>query len=420
MIAYLGLTLYTFSTIVRPADWRWLFLYGQPLDWVIWIPTILGRALSSVPPRLSRIWSMPVTKFILFYIAASLLSLVVQGDMDGLSFEFTRLAKLFVIYLGFAVAADTTDRIKWILVLVVLLNVFLAYEGRVQDDMGENIAGQGLYWMGRIRWVGQYDDSNSLCMLFGIALAFAVQFVMGPWHRFLKVFGFISCVWIIKGINLTQSRGGFIAVMAVGIMAVFCTGRRFRGAFSWKKLVIATLLGVVLWHFKPERMEKINDSARSTEGRIEAWEVGIHLINTNPFTGVGAGRWMNYHIRKAHNTVVQVAAEIGLPGLYLFLGIFFTAMGPLFPMVNRLRKAEERSLAGALLGGMVGLLVASYFMSTNNSDLNFIIAGLSASFCELKGLQPVFKMRHMVAVGLTEIALLAVIYVNIIAFYAME
>src|SRR6202158_6464277 len=96
------------------------------------------------------------------------------------------------------------------------------------------------------------------------------------------------------------------------------------------------------------------------------------MIKAHPFTGVGLGNFkplMPRYVEAgtnitvdtlAHNMYIEVAAELGLPALLVFLGIIcFT-----YRSLVRLRKAPSthpliRRTASALRAGLVGFAVRS-------------------------------------------------------------
>jgi O-antigen ligase len=70
----------------------------------------------------------------------------------------------------------------------------------------------------------------------------------------------------------------------------------------------------------------------SARGRLDAWRTGLNMAAERPLSGVGAGAFVIAYptfapgdagpARTEHNTFIQLLAELGLPGLLLFLGAF--------------------------------------------------------------------------------------------------
>jgi O-antigen ligase len=87
----------------------------------------------------------------------------------------------------------------------------------------------------------------------------------------------------------------------------------------------------------------------ATEGRIAIWKRGLTFMATNPILGIGIGQfgvaegvskgrgaWM-----AAHNSFIQIGAELGAGGLALFCMLIWSAIKSL----RNIQKADHPSLA---------------------------------------------------------------------------
>jgi len=115
-----------------------------------------------------------------------------------------------------------------------------------------------------------------------------------------------------------------------------------------------------------------NPTDTSSTLRLALWESTVAMIIDNPLLGIGWGAyWLVYpeydfflqdaqtKIFHAHNMYLNIAAEIGIPGLLVFLAV----------MIGHIRKAfiaiqsPNRWVAGLMLGivtAMVGLAVNGF------------------------------------------------------------
>ncbi|NJN67450.1 MAG: O-antigen ligase family protein [Chloroflexaceae bacterium] len=130
---------------------------------------------------------------------------------------------------------------------------------------------------------------------------------------------------------LTQSRGALLALVAVLILMA---------VLRWRYgLVLLPLVAVILligWLFVgPGRLLEAlatEQSLGSFAGRLEIWSRSVAIIRDFPFTGVGMGGFgpmcdilapLFLHepgtIPHAHNLFLQVAVDLGIPGLLLWL-----------------------------------------------------------------------------------------------------
>lgn len=131
---------------------------------------------------------------------------------------------------------------------------------------------------------------------------------------------------------IAQSRG---AVLAVGVVMVVYVVMRWR--WSWVGILVggAVLSGVIMRVGINEMMGFLMTSPGlgGIEGRVELWSRAIYMIQDFPFTGVGIGLYSPVadtlypfflmapgQISHAHNLFLQIAVDIGLPGLIAWLG----------------------------------------------------------------------------------------------------
>jgi O-antigen ligase len=130
----------------------------------------------------------------------------------------------------------------------------------------------------------------------------------------------------------------------------------------------------------------------STQFHLEAWKAGLRMIEAHPLVGVGLGNFkplmasymapgVNLKFASiAHNMFVEVAAELGLPALVTFLGIFWFT----YRTLGKVRKSPStnaliRETASALQAGLVGFAVAGSFVSAQSEKTSWM--GFALMFC---------------------------------------
>ncbi|MFN2233740.1 MAG: O-antigen ligase family protein, partial [Anaerolineales bacterium] len=147
----------------------------------------------------------------------------------------------------------------------------------------------------------------------------------------------ISTVMLI----LTQSRG---AIIAFGCALLTIVILRWRWAWVAIPLLL-TSIGLLAHQVGLYTMLDFLSSGISVEGaegRVEIWSRAILMIRDFSFTGVGIGSYMDVadllypfflaspgKIEHAHNLFLQVAVDLGIPGLIawfsIYLGVCFSA-----------------------------------------------------------------------------------------------
>jgi len=163
--------------------------------------------------------------------------------------------------------------------------------------------------------------------------------------KYRKIPAILSAVLaatMFGGLILTRSRGGWLA-FAIAIFAILLPALLVRKTRSAKWLMIAGIIvvGLILGlGFAPS--SALKESAQSfssvaspeIEGqsaveRIAMLEAGLRIIGDYPIVGIGPGSWA--FVRAAylttldnlpkypHNIYLRIAAELGIPGLILFM-----------------------------------------------------------------------------------------------------
>ncbi len=147
--------------------------------------------------------------------------------------------------------------------------------------------------------------------------------------------GFSALVMTLV-ILLTKSRGTWIALIAVAILIIL-----LRWRINWIVIILGTgilVVSILLMGFTDFiEILTANDALIGIEGRIDIWSRAVFMIQDFPITGVGLGTFMDLadnlyrlflfppgKIIHAHNLFLQIAVDIGLPGLIAWIAIFLS------------------------------------------------------------------------------------------------
>lgn len=178
----------------------------------------------------------------------------------------------------------------------------------------------------------------------------------------------------LVSIIASSSRGGQLAVGLELLVLFFITGK-----VRLRSVTIATVVLSVGWLLMPaeqkDRFTTMGDDQTSQE-RIMAWGYAWEATQENPITGIGFENWSQYYRSKPglpfvieiHNTPLEASTELGYPGLIFFLGAVVASFWMNAATRRRSRHLGQwsdvfRGMALGLDMGMVGLFVASLFMS---------------------------------------------------------
>ena len=167
---------------------------------------------------------------------------------------------------------------------------------------------------------------------------------------------------------LTYSRGAWLSVLAiVGMYGMLCNRKIF-----WLLLVVP-IVGFFAHDALLERIMSItNPTDTSSTLRIALWESTIAMIMDKPFFGIGWGAyWMVYpdydffinnantKIFHAHNMYLNIAAEIGIPGLFAFLVMMYGHFRLALSSVKGAAYHSSGVMLG-IVGAICGLIVNGF------------------------------------------------------------
>ena len=148
-------------------------------------------------------------------------------------------------------------------------------------------------------------------------------------------------------------------------------GRKSRGR-PWARVlllcIVLTMTVVAVAFILAIEEGGAGDDFRSLSGRSEIWQRSWAVLRDHAWTGIGFdtlppvvhARYPTFRIRPgadfthAHNLFLQVALDLGVPGLIAFIALLLVACAGLVPVIRRQHRTPEAALALGLLVGLVG------------------------------------------------------------------
>ena len=384
-MALLGLFAYFFCLYIRPQDWV-AAVYNWPIDYIVF-GFVLLFGLMTKADKVGSVVKMPHFRIMAVWVTIVFLSNLIKGNWDATTENLYRYFRFLIIFFSFALVIDSFRMLKWFLLFMIALTFALALQGIYQYHHGYGWAGQPLGWLGRITWVGLWDGMNVLCLLYVISIPLIWQFLFGPWGKFWKIVMLAVTPYILYAIYLTNSRGGFMALMIV----VFLNFRRRLASFSG--VILGVLLFAAFITFKPSRFGDFNDSDDSAAYRIQMWQEAFEMVRYNPVMGIGKGQFINYTNKLiAHNSFLETMGETGMVGLLAWLSLLYISVRTLVQAKAALTDPQQLSLAEALLISILGYIATMTFV-TCEFELMYVILALSMVVVRLSGVQVRFTMR---------------------------
>ncbi len=225
---------------------------------------------------------------------------------------------------------------------------------------------------GRVQ-VSETYDPNDIALLFVTFLPLVTAEALAG-HKMLRIPVWGAAVAAVAAIALTQSRGGVIALTAVAVHAILLAGKR-----AWLLIpLIGAACVLFLAYSDPQLWERFqelrgqsdyNFDARS--GRLEIWKQGLQLMLGRPLFGVGIGQFSSALgmigsgvFKAAHNSYIQIGAELGLPGFCVYLAMLLRARRICLTALAAVNgTGASRMRWQALRLALTGFAVGSFFLS---------------------------------------------------------
>jgi putative inorganic carbon (HCO3(-)) transporter len=189
----------------------------------------------------------------------------------------------------------------------------------------------------------------------------------GRWFVVLRLLAGAALIAGVAMLVLTQSRGAFMGLFLA--CAVLFMLRWPRLALPLLGLVGAGALFIAL---RPDTLAALTDAVGDTVTnglpyRMEIWSRGWFMVQDFMFTGIGMGSFEQVTellypliitppgVPHAHNLLLQIAVDLGVPGLIAWLGI----LGTVVVACWRAYRSDDpmlRALGAGLLASQVALL----------------------------------------------------------------
>ena len=206
------------------------------------------------------------------------------------------------------------------------------------------------------------------------------------------------------GLIRSGSRGGFLALLAVAaFVLVRVTTIPVRSRVAGLVVILVVVFGTASDQYWDQMQTIVHPhedyNLTSDEGRVRVWKRGIGYMTSNPVFGVGVRnfpvaegtisplarlreRGIGVRWGAAHNSYIQAGAELGIPGLVLFLGLLTSVFAAL-------RRTAQRALrftpggddvsrhAQSLMAALVGFVVGAVFLALAYHDMLYALVGLA-------------------------------------------
>lgn len=389
-ISYFGLFLFTIVLYFRPYE------FSSALKWsagsAFWIA--LATVAVFLPSQLAlrgNLTARPAeVNLILCLTVLALLSIPIGSNpaesWTTFNDTFIKAVLIFIVMIN---VVTTERRLTGLIYLSFAVSILLSIYSVIDYAEG-NLSVDGYRVKPMIGGIFGNPNDMAIHLVTMVPIALGMAFGSKNILKRLALLG--AAVLFVAAIVVTYSRGGFLGLMGAALVFTFILGRKKKGVAIFVLILAAGLLMAIAPGNYLGRVLSIFGLAGDPTGSAAARKtVLIHSLIVairNPF-GVGMGnyRFMAPHDAVSHNAYTQVATEMGIPALIVY--ILFMVMS-----LRRLKQIEKDDsafgkrayyLSVGLRAGLVGYMISSFFASVAYQWYVYYLVGFSFALWRIAG-----------------------------------
>ena len=187
-------------------------------------------------------------------------------------------------------------------------------------------------------------------------------------------------ILLIGALLLTKSIGGIASLFFAYVIALFLIQKSkiTKKEFFIPLIAASCLMGIIL-SLRLFSAQKHTHPIFSAIMRIDYWEYALkNIIVRFPWTGVGLGNFNSPFSRYAHNSYIQVGAEMGILGLGAFLWLIGNFLKDCKKAGNRQSAHTQRIIYTiSILAFLIHNFIDFTFFLPEISLIGWIILGLA-------------------------------------------
>lgn len=378
-----ALGLYLWIAYFRPETWAWSDIFATlNLSYFAGAYLVLRALLSGNSFRLS-----PRSTLLFVYLGWALIS-----AWTSLHFEYSigywqEFAKAVIISYLITVIVQSADDFRFVLMVITFS---LGFEA-VKQGWAQLLLNPGAPNNNRIPFLG---DNNLVAV--GMAMLLPVISALAQtssgWQR--RLYQFMSVGVLYRAVS-TYSRGGLLSLSAIGVMQFWRSPHKIRyvAAVVVALALILPVLPQEYWDRMATLTVPAEERDESQTGRLHFWQVAVDMAEDHPFLGVGHRAYepsynrydfsngLHGENRAVHSAWFGVLAEVGYPGLLLYVSIVVVSLLACRRVRKQARREEIPKELGyyaiALETALVGFIVGGSFVSFQYCEMLWHYFGLT-------------------------------------------
>jgi O-antigen ligase len=261
------------------------------------------------------------------------------------------------------------------------------------------------------RWTDlPYYDVNDLALMLVAMIPLTLYFMRRASPTRQRVFAAACFALFAYSIVRTGSRGGFVGFAVVLVYLLL----RYEAVPARARVIGAVAAALALAVGGQAYMSRLRTIIQPTQdynwseetGRLAIWARGVDYVARRPLVGLGLNAFRTAEsrlwplarqqrmagrrpppARGAHNMLIQVGAELGVPALIAFV----VMLGAAWRTFTRLRKTRTvdgspgPALSGVLAASLLGFCVCGMFLSAAFFPILLMLLGLAVALADVCG-----------------------------------
>jgi O-antigen ligase len=313
----------------------YLFLeYGRPQGF---IPAVGQLHLSAVTAGFLAITLILLKKFkigdmqlklYLLLLALMAIHVPIAKNNYWAFMNFIAMGMTFIFCVSISNVIDNEKLFSKFIGAWIVIYIFLAIFGILHKGTGVG---------------GFLVDENDFCLAVNMIIPFCFFGAISSAGR-KKIFYFgLSCLFLFVVI-LTNSRGGFVGLVALFLYAWFRSKRKILMGFAISLLVVfAVLVAPSTYDARIQSIAEEGTGRGTAADRVYIWKIGWDMFLDHPVLGIGQGNFpfefRKYEVeagfheglwgrsragRAAHSIYFTLLPELGLVGALIFILIIYS------------------------------------------------------------------------------------------------
>jgi len=322
----------------------------------------------------------PVDWSIIILFVTTLISLLVTSFLQTTQLQVLRLISGILLFYAIVNWTDNFSRLKFLLIGTAIVGLLLSVAAplSVQWSEAKLVFAPPIIYERFTVLVADAVHPNVLAGSLVIILPIILAWLIYNWQEInwlKRIPLLILCFVIIGVLTITQSRAGWISFILVFLILV-----TLRWRWGWIVFVLITfsfLLTFVAFDLNTILQTFSSDtSIADLTDRTEIWSRAIFILEDFPFTGIGMGTFADTvdslyphfinslgSIPHAHNLLLQIGVDLGLPGLISWTSILLVMLSITWKTYRNGKKYHNNNTSG--LG--VGLLLSQVALITHGA-----------------------------------------------------